>query len=79
MSKLMWFVSGYFANTNHVGKKDDKTDDTKAMCIQGLNWSFRALVMGKWPDKDWQEKRWSKGSMDDRLKGEDLAGGNTLC
>ena len=79
MSKWMWFVSGYFMKTNHVGKKDDKSDDTRAMYIQGLNWSFRALAMGKWPEKDWQGTRWPKGPMDDKLKGEDLAGGNTVC
>ncbi len=77
LSKWMWFVSGYFMKTNHVGKKKDKSDDTKTMYIQGLNWSFRALAMGKWPDKDWQGKRWPKGSMGDKLKGQDLAGGNT--
>ena len=76
MSKWMWFVSGYFGKTNHVGKKDDKSDDTRAMYIKGLNWSFRALAMGKWPDKDWQGKRWPKGSMGDKYKGQDLAGGN---
>ena len=76
LSKWMWFVSGYFMNTNHAGKKNDKSDDTKIMYIQGLNWSFWALAMGKWPDKDWQGKRWPKGSMGDKYKGQDLAGGN---
>ena len=76
LTKWMWFASGYFAKTNHVGKKNDKSDDTKTMYIQGLNWSFRALAMGKWPDKDWQGKRWPKGSMGDKYKGQDLAGGN---
>ena len=69
----MWFVSGYFAKTNHVGKKDDKSDDTRAMYIQGLNWQFRALAKGKWPEKDWQGKRWPKDSNEDKMKNQDLA------
>ena len=76
LSKWMWFVSGYFMKTNHVGKTNDKTDDTKTTYIHGLDWSFRALAMGKWPDKDWQGKRWPKGSMADKLTGLDHVGGN---
>ena len=76
MSKWMWSVSGYFGKTNHVGKQGDKSDDTRAMYITCLKWSFRALAMGKRPDKDWQGKRRPKGSMGDRLTGLDLAGCN---
>ena len=79
MSKWMWYVSGHFAKTNHVGEKNGNSGDTETMHIQVIKWSFRALAMGKWPDKDWQGKRWPKGSMGDRLKGEDLAGRNTVC
>ena len=75
MSKWMWFVSGYFGKTNHVGKQGDKSDDTRAMYIRCFNWSFRALAKGKWPDKDWQGKRWPKDSNEDKLKGRPLAGG----
>ena len=75
MTKWMWFVSGYFGKTNHVGKQGDKSDDTRAMYIKCLNWSFRALAKGKWPDKDWQGKRWPKDSNEDKLKGHPLAGG----
>ena len=53
-----------------------QANDTKKVFVKILNWSFRALAMGKFPDTDWQGKAWPAGSRGDKIKNTDLAGGS---
>jgi len=76
LSKWMWFSSGYFGKVrNQVPRGGNKDNDTKTVYTKILTWSFRALTLGKWPDKDWQGKPWPKDSPGDKKKGMDLAAG----
>ena len=75
-SKWMWFASGYMNKVRSmVARRGDKDQEAKAVFVNILTWSFRALAMGKFPAKDWQGKPWPKDSPGDKLKNMDLAGG----
>ena len=77
LSKWMWFSSGYFKKVVHmVPRSGNQANDTKKVFVKILNWSFRALAMGKFPDTDWQGKAWPAGSRGDKIKNTDLAGGS---
>ena len=55
LSKWMWLASGYFNKVRSmVPRRGNKDNDTKAVIVKILTWSFRALSMGKFPAKDWQ-------------------------
>ena len=73
LSKWIWFASGYFGKIRHVAA--NKKKDTKHVFLKILTWSFRALTIGKWPGKDWDDNPWPKDSPGDMKKGMWLAGG----
>ena len=76
LSKWMWFASGYMNKLRSmVAGRGDQDQDTKAIFVKILTWSFRALAMGKFPAKDWQGNPWPKDSPRDKLKDLDPAGG----
>ena len=77
LSKWMWLASGYFNKVRSmVPRRGNKDNDTKAVFVKILTWSFRALSMGKFPAEDWQGNPWPKDSQGDKVKGMDLAGGS---
>ena len=73
LSKWIWYASGYFLKVKNVSA--DKKKNTKHRFIEVMTWSFRALTIGRWPDKDWEGKPFPKGSRADMNKGELLADG----
>ena len=73
LSKWIWYASGYFLKVKNVSA--DKKKNTKHRFMEVMAWSFRALTMGRWPDKDWEGKPFPKGSRADMNKGELLADG----
>ena len=73
LSKWIWFASGYFSKVRHV--QANKKKDTKHVFVKILTWSFRALTIGKWPDKDWDDNPFPKDSPGDMKKGMWLADG----
>ena len=73
LSKWIWFASGYFGKVTHV--QANKKKDTNHVFVKILTWSFRALTIGKWPDKDWDDNPWPKDSPGDMKKGMWLADG----
>ena len=73
LSKWIWFASGYFGKVRHVHA--NKKKDTKHVFVKILTWSFRALTIGKWPDKDWDDNPFPKDSPGDMKKGMWLADG----
>ena len=73
LSKWIWYASGYFGKVRNVSA--DKKKNTKHTFVGVMSWSFRALAMGKWPDKDWEGKPFPKGSRADMNKGKWLADG----
>ena len=73
LSKWIWFASGYFCKVRNVTANQKK--DTNHVFVKILTWSFRALTIGKWPDKDWDDKPFPKGSPGDMKKGMWLADG----
>ena len=46
----------------------NKKKDTKHVFVKILTWRFRALTIGKWPDKDWDDKPFPKDSPGDMKK-----------
>ena len=73
LSKWIWYASGYFGKVRNVSA--DKKKNAKHTFVGVMSWSFRALAMGKWPDKDWEGKPFPKGSRADMNKGKWLADG----
>lgn len=71
--KWIWYASGYFGKVKHVSA--DKNNNTNHRFVEVMTWSFRALTMGRWIEKDWEGNPFPKGSRADMNEGELLADG----
>ena len=50
LSKWIWLASGYFGKLGNINAERKK--DTNHVFVNVWTWSFKALTIGKWPDKD---------------------------
>jgi hypothetical protein len=64
-------LCGIFENS----KVNGIVSNTDAEKGEVLLWSYEALQSGKWPHKDHLKQPWPAGSAEEKLAGQDLAGG----